>query len=176
MSSVPILETPRLRLRGHTLADLDASAAMWANAEVTRFIGGKVSTREESWGRVLRMRGLWPLLGYGYWVFEERATGKFVGEGGFADFHREMTPSFGDAPEQGWALAPWAHGQGYATEAGGAALAWADANLKRDFVCMIDPDNTRSQRVAAKFGYVEYERTTYKDDPIVLFRRPALSS
>ena len=59
MSAIPVLETARMRLRGHVEADLDASAAMWGNPEVTRFIGGKAATRDETWSRLLRYAGLW---------------------------------------------------------------------------------------------------------------------
>ena len=45
------LETEHLTLRGHEVADLDASAAMWADAAVVRHIGGRPVTREASAAR-----------------------------------------------------------------------------------------------------------------------------
>lgn len=168
---VPILETERLRLRGHSVADFDATAAMWDDPAVFRFISGKPSTREESWGRLLRYPGHWTLLGHGFWLIEEKASGRFVGEGGFGAFKRDMIPAF-DAPEQGWALAPWAHGKGYAYEAVSATLAWGERHFgRRDFVCMIAPGNAPSLKLAAKLGYREYARTSYKSAPTVLLRR-----
>ena len=50
----PVIETQRTILRAHRLEDFDAYAAMWADPVVTRFIGGKPRTREESWMRFLR--------------------------------------------------------------------------------------------------------------------------
>jgi RimJ/RimL family protein N-acetyltransferase len=47
LSAAPILETDRLRLRAHTAEDFAASAAMWGDPDVTRFIGGRPFTREE---------------------------------------------------------------------------------------------------------------------------------
>lgn len=171
MSVVPVLETERLRLRGHVLADFDASAAMWADADVTRFIGGKPSTREESWGRMQRYPGHWALLGHGFWLIEEKASGRFVGEGGFGSFKRDIAPPF-DAPEQGWALATWSHGRGYAHEAMAAALGWGVAQFARtDFVCMIAPENAPSLKLAHKLGYAEYARAKYKGSPSILLRR-----
>ncbi len=171
MSVVPIIETERLRLRGQNMADFDPSAAMWADEGVTRFIGGKPFTREEAWARFQRYPGHWALLGYGFWLIEEKASERFVGEGGFGDFKRELAPPF-EAPEQGWALAPWAQGRGYANEAVAAMLAWGEAHFNhRDFVCMIAPENAASIRVAAKAGYREYARTSYKGAPTILFRR-----
>jgi len=169
---IPALDTERLTLRGHTVADYDESAAMWGDPLVTRHIGGRPSTAEEAWARVLRYGGLWALLGYGYWVVRERESGRFVGEVGFADFRREVVPSLDGAPEAGWAMAPWAHGRGYATEAVRAALAWGDAYLAAPrTVCMIGPENTASIRVAEKCGFRELARATYKGEETLLFQR-----
>jgi RimJ/RimL family protein N-acetyltransferase len=169
---VPVLETERLRLRGHTLADFEASAAMWADARVTRFIGGKPSTREDSWRRFMSFPGHWVLMNFGYWLIEEKQSGAYVGDGGFADFKRDVGDYPFNAPEQGWALHPAMHGKGYATEAADAMIRWAEQCFGRtDFVCMIAPENDPSLRVAEKLGYREFARTTYKGDPSVLLRR-----
>ena len=53
-STIPVLETSRLILRGHRREDFDASAAMWGDLDAARHISGKPSTREESWARILR--------------------------------------------------------------------------------------------------------------------------
>lgn len=167
----PTLTTLRLTLTPKGLADFEDSAAMWADSDVTRFIGGHPNTREESWGRMLRQAGLWSLFGYGYWAVRETATGRFVGELGFMNVLRDLDPPFGDTPEAGWALMPWAHGKGYATEALIAAHGWADAHIAGRTVCMIDPDNVPSQKVAARLGYREYARSSYKGAPTILYER-----
>ena len=169
---VPVIETARLRLRGHRMEDFGDCAAMWDDPAVTRHIGGRPFSREEVWSKILRYAGLWALLGFGYWAIEEKTSGRFAGEVGFADFKREIEPSFAGAPEIGWALAPWAHGRGFATEAVGAAVAWRDGHFgSMQTVCLIDPDNAASIRVAEKCGYREFERTKYKNQPTILFRR-----
>jgi RimJ/RimL family protein N-acetyltransferase len=155
VQSPPLVETPRLVLSGHQKHDIDAVAALWADPEIVRFIGGTPSTRQESWHRLLRNRGLWPILGYGYWVIRERDTGRFVGEVGFADFKRASIPPIGDIPEAGWVLATWAHGRGYASEAVAAALAWLDRQAQLpDVVCLIDRANAASLRIAGKNGFL----------------------
>jgi len=74
-------------------------------------------------------------------------------------------------------LATDAHGKGYATEAARAAIAWGDANLMTAqpelgrTVCIIHPEHARSIRVAEKCGFKEVLRTTYKEEPTVLFAR-----
>ncbi|MEZ5995374.1 MAG: GNAT family N-acetyltransferase [Hyphomonadaceae bacterium] len=171
MSAIPTVETERLRLRGHTRADFEACVAMWADPAVTRFIGGRPSTREESWARLLRYPGHWALMGYGYWVIEEKATGRYLGEGGFADLQREIDPPV-DPPEQGWALVSDAHGKGFALEAASAMIRWGEAHFGHgDFTCMISPENEPSLRLAAKLGYREFARTTFKGAATALFRR-----
>lgn len=171
-SAIPVLHTARLTLRAHTLADFDESAALWADPLVTRHIGGRPSTAEEVWARLLRYAGLWTLLGYGYWVARETATGRFVGEVGLADFHRDITPSIEGAPEAGWVLAPWAHGHGFATEAVSAVLRWSDINLSASrTVCLIDPQNAASVRVAQKCGFRQTACGTYKDQETLILHR-----
>ena len=150
---------------------------MWADPLVTRHIGGRPFSEEEVWARVLRYAGLWALLGYGYWVVRERASGRFVGEVGLADFRRDLTPPLDGAPEVGWALAPWAHGRGFATEAVSAAVAWGDAHRPPGTarpgrtVCLIAPANTASVRVAEKCGFREAARATYKGSDTLIFER-----
>ncbi len=168
----PTLVTARLTLRAHDTADFAESAAMWADERVTRFIGGRPSTAEEAWQRLLRYGGLWALLGFGYWVVRERGSDAFVGEIGFGNFHRDLDPPFGDTPEIGWALSPRAQGQGFAGEAVQAAVAWADAQRFDRTVCLISPDNAPSIRVAERAGYRNYARTDFKGSPTMLFERP----
>lgn len=170
--SAPVLETARLRLRGHCAEDFEAFAAMWAESKVTEFIGGRAYTTEESWLRLLRQVGHWPLLGYGYWAVEEKATGEFVGETGYAEFQREIEPSIVGVPEAGWVFSARAHGKGYGVEAIRAVMEWGDRNFGVPrTVCLISPGNTASLRVAAKMGFVEERRTVFREKETVLLGR-----
>jgi RimJ/RimL family protein N-acetyltransferase len=164
------LETGRLTLKPHEPHDLEASYSLWSDPKTTTFIGGRPFTREECWSRILRYRGLWSTLGYGYWAVFEKSTGRFIGEVGLADFQRDFVPML-DAPEAGWAVMPWAQGQGYATEAMRAALAWAQSALPfHRVVCIINPENIISTRVAYKLGFQQCGGSIYKDDPIDIFQ------
>jgi RimJ/RimL family protein N-acetyltransferase len=166
------LDTERLSLRVPTLNDFEDSAAMWSDQAIVRHIGGRPFTREESWLRLLRHVGHWQLFGFGFWVVRERTGGRFVGEVGLGDFRRETIPSFHGDPEMGWVLARRAHGQGYATEAAETALEWMRLQHRTPrAVCMIEPENAASARVAAKCGFREFARTTYKDSAVVLLER-----
>jgi RimJ/RimL family protein N-acetyltransferase len=165
----PRIETGRLLLRAHTLADAPASAALWADETVTRFIGGRPHTREESWARLLRYAGHWSLLGYGYWLVEEKESGAFVGEVGLADYHRDVQPPIDGVPEIGWVLSPGHHGKGYAAEAVQAVIDWADSTLHpARIVCLIHPENAASLRLAHRFGFVACSQMTFRDEPSIL--------
>ncbi len=171
-AEAPVIETERLRLRGFRADDLDAQAAAMADPKVVRHLGGSPFSREEAWRKMLASPGLWVLLGYGYWVAERREDGAYLGQIGFADFKRDMTPSIEGLPEMGWIMAPQAQGRGYASEAVLAALSWADQALGgREIVAVIDPGNAASIRVAEKGGFTRREAATYKGKPILLFRR-----
>lgn len=171
---VPSLETERLRLDGHTLADLPDVLKLWSDPEVVRFIGNKPATPEQTWARFLRYTGHWTHLGFGFWVVREKGTGRFVGEVGVARFHRDATPALGDDPEAGWVLSPWSHGKGFATEAMQRALAWVTDTVspKRTF-CLIDLENARSVRVATKLGYRETGTADLAGKRVRLFERTA---
>jgi RimJ/RimL family protein N-acetyltransferase len=145
---------------------------MWSDAEVVRFIGGRVFTREEVWARILRYAGMWVIAGYGFWAIEEKATGGLIGEVGVMEARRDIAPSIEGEPEVGWALIPAAQGKGFAFEAVGAALQWADANLHAPtHVCIISPQNEPSIKLAAKCGFRERTRTTYHGEDTIQFER-----
>jgi RimJ/RimL family protein N-acetyltransferase len=166
------MDTERLTLRRHSLDDFAEVAAMWGDPDVVRYISGEPLSDEDVWGKMTRIVGHWSLMGFGYWVVREKATGRFVGEVGFGDFKRQLSPPFDGAPEAGWALATWAHGKGYAAEAMRAALAWGDAHFgKVRMVCLISPENGPSLRLAEAIGFREYARSTYKGSPTTLLER-----
>jgi RimJ/RimL family protein N-acetyltransferase len=169
-----VIQTQRLSLSPPAIADFDDYAGLWADPVVLRHMGGVPFSRSMAWARFQRQAGGWALRGFATWVVRERSTGRFVGELGFQDFKREITPALGPEPEAAWMLAPWAPGQGLASEAVAAAHAWGDARFTGPrTVCMIDPGNAASLRLAAKTGYAEYARTTHGERSVVLLERPA---
>ena len=169
---VPELETARLRLRAHRADDHAACTAIWSDPDVVRHIGGHAFNAEECWKRLLQYRGMWQLVGYGYWAVEEKDSGRYVGDVGFADLRRDLQPSLQGMLECGWVLSPGVHGKGYASEAVAAALAWARDSLPAlRVVCIIAPENPASIRVAEKAGFRLWQTTTYHDGPTLVFSR-----
>ncbi len=171
--TIPTVTTARLRLRPHTVADIDAATAMWADPAVTRFTGGRAFTREESWARLLRYTGNWAWFGYGFWAVETIDEGAYVGQLGLGEFMRETAPPMPALPEVGWSFVAAAHGRGYASEGVRAALAWADAHVAAArTMCIIDPANTASIRVARRVGFAEVDPVLYKGSRSLRFERP----
>ncbi len=172
MTAAPVLETARLILRAFRASDVDAQAAMMGDPIVTRHLGGQPFSREDGWRKLLCGAGLWTLFGYGYWAVERREDGRFIGQVGFADFKRDMTPSIEGLPEMGWLFAADTFGRGYASEAVAAGLEWIDRALApSEIVAIIDEANGPSIGVAKKAGFAARETAVYRNEPILIFRR-----
>ena len=140
------IETPRLILRVPRLADLDSWAAMMADEEVARFIGG-VTGRELVWRSLMTMIGAWHATGVSMFSVVEKASGRWVGRLG------PWKPEGWPGTEVGWAIVRDSWGRGYATEGAEAAIAYAFDRLGwTEIIHSIAPDNLSSQQVARKLG------------------------
>lgn len=147
------LQTERLVLRPPEEGDFEAYAALCADAEVMRFLGGRPWTRRESWRHLAYLSGHWSLRGYGQWMMVPKSGGATIGRVGFID--SEGHPGF----EIAWALSRASWGQGYASEGATRALQFAFSQLRRDHVIsLIDPANEPSRKLAERLGE-RYERT-----------------
>src|SRR5262249_35035856 len=104
------VETPRLILRVPLLEDFDAWAAMMADAEAARFIGGTMS-RAVTWRQVMMMIGAWHAHGFAMFSVIEKATGRWIGRVG------PWMPEGWPGSEVGWAIVRECWGRGFATEA-----------------------------------------------------------
>ena len=140
------LETPRLILRVPRLADLDSFAALMADEESARFIGG-VAPREVTWRALMTMIGAWHATGVSMFSVFEKATGRWVGRLG------PWMPEGWPGAEVGWAIVRDCWGRGYATEGAEAAMDFGFDRLGwTDIIHSIAPDNVASQHVARKLG------------------------
>jgi RimJ/RimL family protein N-acetyltransferase len=160
---VPQLTTDRLCLRGWHQSDFEAHAAMSADPDVMRYIGG-VLDRAESWRQMALHVGHWALRGYGSWAVERTADGVLLGRCGL--WNPEGWPGL----EVGWKLARHAWGNGYATEAAGAALEWAWTVLDAArLISVIHPENAASVRVAERLGLRPLREETLGGRPVIIF-------
>ncbi|MGL4974592.1 MAG: GNAT family N-acetyltransferase, partial [Bosea sp. (in: a-proteobacteria)] len=162
----------RFRLRPHTIDDVASVRQLWANPDVVSFISGTPSTPEESWARLLRYIGHWAAFGTGYFAILDKPDGRYLGECGFMEFQREITPSLAGSAEVGWVLMPDAWGRGVAFEAMTAILGWyGDRPDALPLSCIIAPGNAASIKVASKLGFALETETLYRERPTLVFRR-----
>lgn len=147
-AAIPVLDTPRLRLRAPVLADFDAYAAYQAS-ERSRFTGGPLD-RNQAWRAFGHVIGHWVLRGYGVFVIEDRASGQALGTAG--PWYPEGWPE----PEIAWTL--WqagTEGRGIAAEAAVAARDWAFEALGwPTAISLILEGNARSEALARRLGCV----------------------
>ena len=76
---IPVLETPRLILRGHRLEDFETMVAIWSDPVVRRHFHGRPYSREDIWAQLVRHFGMWAAMGYGLLAVEEKETGAYIG-------------------------------------------------------------------------------------------------
>ncbi len=174
LHEAPRIATDRLVLRHFRIDDLHDFAATMADPEVVRHLGGEPNDREDAWRKLLTGAGFWTLMGIGMWAVERRSDRRLIGHVGFFDLQRDMQPSIAGEPEMGWIFNPRAQGQGYATEAGEAALDWFDRTWPPTSIpAIIARKNASSMRLAERLGFNRQPDATYRDEPIALFRRAA---
>lgn len=170
---MPILETPRLRVRPFALADLEAVFAV-LDVELGYTLTddpAQVRAKREAWlaWSVQNYAALADLHQppYGDRAVVLRASGEVIGAAGYAQVLAPMgqLPSAGQdladpatrlfTPEVGlfWAISPRHQGHGYATEAGHALIRWAFEHLRlRRIVATTEHANAASQGVMRKIG------------------------
>ncbi len=93
----PTLETERLILRAPRESDLDGYAALMADEESARHIGG-VMPRSAVWRGMATMAGSWMLRGFAMFSVIEKHSGAWVGRIG------PWAPEAWPGTEVGWGL------------------------------------------------------------------------
>ena len=153
-----ILETSRLTLRYITARDAEALMPILGDVEVMRYSIIGVHDRKQI-RRFIEQRLMSYLeSGFGLYALIHKREQKFIGYCGFfiqsIEQQREV--------EIGYRLAKKYWGQGLATEAAQAVLKYGQQryNFHR-FVCLIEPENVRSVRVATKLGMKLEKKLVY---------------
>ena len=122
-----------------------------------------LEAQRESLARLLARHEGWD-PGYGFWAIVEKASGRIAGAVILKPLpgHPEI--------EVGWHLARRAWGNGYATEAGRAAIEYGFETLGlRRIVAVVNPANTRSLAVCRRLGMRHEGRTRAYDLELELF-------
>jgi len=148
MSTIPTLDTPRLRLTALAQRHFDDYAAMLADPDSTRWVGdGEPLDRIGAWRSLAMLLGHWELRGFGMWALELKENDQFVGRAGL------MCPEGWPDLELGWMLKPEYRHCGYATEAGQAILDFAWNRLRAPrVISLVRIGNDASDRVAERLG------------------------
>ena len=144
------LRTERLLLRRWRDADLEPFAGLNGDPETMRYFPAPL-TREESDALADVIRRQLDAQGWGLWAVEVPGEAEFVGFVGLArpSFEASFTP----AVEVGWRLGREHWGNGYATEAGRAAVAHGFGELGLDeIVSFTSKLNEPSIRVMERIG------------------------
>lgn len=131
-------------------ADHKPFAALNADPLVMEYFPASLS-RQESDGLIEAIESGFERRGFGLWAVEVRATETFIGFTGLSEpsFESHFTP----AVEIGWRLARSAWGEGYATEAAKASLAFGFEELDLDqIVSFTSTGNMRSRAVMERIG------------------------
>jgi RimJ/RimL family protein N-acetyltransferase len=163
-----ILETKRLSLRRLVIEDLDELFALYRDPEIRKYFPeGTLNyndTKEElEW--FLDGHPRHPELGL--WATVHKETGKFIGRCGLLPWTIEGQAEV----EIAYLLDKAFWGQGLATEAASGILHYGfeQLNLSR-LICMIDPENRASQRVAERIGMTfEKKVNGYEGDNLPFF-------
>ena len=144
------LVSRRLRLRQWQKADMAPFAELNADPEVMRYFPATL-TRAQSDQFAAGARAAIDRQGWGLWAVEVAGGAAFIGFVGLnkVRFEAHFTP----AVEVGWRLARGHWGNGYATEAAAAALAFGFGQLELDEVVSFTAAiNDRSVSVMRRLG------------------------
>jgi RimJ/RimL family protein N-acetyltransferase len=129
---------------------LDDLWALYCNPNITRYIPDAPRSREDA-----QLELEWHMYGHpkhpelGLWATVHKETGKFIGRCGLLPWTIDGQYDV----EVAYTIAEEYWGQGLGSEAAQAILQYGfeKLNLSR-LICLIDPDNTGSQKVAEKIG------------------------
>lgn len=159
-----ILYTERMVLRPFEPGDLDDLAALYADADVMRYVGHGPVDRERSAVALHRMLLHASQHGYGMWALRARPAEQFIGRCGLQ--HVQDSHEI----ELGYTLAKRAWGRGLATEATREVLrhAFLDLRLPR-VIAVAEPENVASFRVMEKVGMHRVGPAVYYGTEVTLF-------
>ena len=145
-----ILETNRLILRHLIMDDLNMLFALYRDPEIRQYFPEGVLNFEET-----KQELEWHMNGHpkypelGLWATIHKATGKFIGRCGLLPWEIDGKLEV----EIAYLLDKSFWHQGLATEAAQGILKYGFENLNLSrLICLIDPENIASQKVAERIG------------------------
>ena len=165
-SSIPVIETKRLVLRGPEPEDYPDFKATFTSYRA-RFMGGPLN-KYEAWMLYAAEIGHWNIRGYGMWMIHDKASDDTLGMAG------GWFPAAWPEREIAWIIWPQASGNGYALEATHAARRYFYNTLGWDgAVSYIDPKNLDSIRLAERLGAKKDHEAATIDGNDAVYRHPS---
>ena len=170
--------TARLRLsRWDPARHTPALEAINARPEAVRYLNDGVPyTAAETAAQSARFAAHWSQHGFGLWAATVLSTETTVGFVGLS--HPLWFPALSHEVEIGWRLHPTAWGNGYATEAGRAAVEAAHAQLELPhLIAVMDPANAPSIAVAERLSFSLEHTVAHPQRPgdVGIYRRSLTS-
>ena len=150
MTDSKVLETDRLILRRLTIDDLDDLFKLYHSPDVRKYYSeGTLSYEDTRQELQWMINTCYARYGFGMWATIYKETGAFIGRCGLTPMDIEGREEI----EVGYMLAKEYWGQGLATEAARTILQYGfeQVGLSR-LICVINPGNRASSRVALKIG------------------------
>ncbi|NNF51765.1 MAG: GNAT family N-acetyltransferase [Gammaproteobacteria bacterium] len=139
-------DTERLRFRLVRPDDHESVRAIYADDLAQRFLPDMRSP-DGVHSFILRQLRRYEKFGYGIWLLETLENPRIVGDAGITWQETDL----GDVMEIGYGLAADERGNGYATEAAKACLAFSFEVLGANRIAsLVSADNTPSQKVAER--------------------------
>jgi ribosomal-protein-alanine N-acetyltransferase len=167
-----VLETERLVLRRLLPDDLPALHALYRDPVVRRYFPDGTRTLEETREELTWFRNGHPRRPeLGLWATVERDTGAFLGRCGLLPWTIDGVAEV----ELAYLIEPARWGEGFATEAARAIVRHAHEVLRIErLICLIDPENLASVRVAQKVGMRFDRHHVDEHGPCAIYARSRL--
>ncbi|MEJ3720970.1 GNAT family protein [Paenibacillus polymyxa] len=166
---IPLLESPRLRLRRMESRDAATMFACWSDPEVHRYMNlSGMSGREDAENMIGLLNELAKTEDALRWGIELKDNGKLIGSCGFNYWQTEGAYK----AEIGYELAKPYWRQGYMTEALRLVLSFGYGTIRLNRIeALVDPRNTGSQALLSSMGWtqegllrqVQHTSTGFKD-------------
>ncbi len=158
------IETPRLLLRPCRMDDLSPVHALWTNDRVKYFLfDNRAVSLDDARSFIEQSLTNFEHHGYGLWLVFMRGDENLVGFAGFLGTGEETPNLIYGIDSDFW-------GNGYATEAAGAAIGYALNKLGHSKVkADVDEPNTASVKVLEKLGLRQTGRAGSESHPLLLY-------
>jgi RimJ/RimL family protein N-acetyltransferase len=177
VNEAPILRSKRLELRVPQSGDLPDLVKLVAADETRRFLARAQPSEAGQFERLLRNVGGWTLYGYGNFAVRWQGQETLIASCGVFHSWRGFGRGMDNVPEAGWIVRHDQWGQGIASEAMSAILAWFDAaHGPRRIAAMIAEGNAPSHKLAHALGFLAYGKQVFEGAPQILYERLPVTS